>query len=157
MKAARKAETMSALSAVTNRATRSRATLSRVANNEMSSEVSSAVNNEAKAKSSASHAHRVSYVKVVAPSAHAVSAANAMNGAVSSARQWMPPSRILPWPTRQPWQRPWAARHRMPAKTPRAVNVVSAVAATTAALSHAVNHVKIARPSAMQPPDLQQV
>lgn len=157
MKAVRKAEAMSALTAVTNSATRSRATLSRVANNEMSSEVSSAVNNEARAKSSASHAPRVSHVKVAAPSAHAVSAANAMNGAVSSARQWMPPSRILPWPTRPPWQRPWAARHWMLAKMPRAVNVVNVVAATTAALSHAVNHVKIARPSVMQPPNQQQV
>ena len=136
MKVALRAEAMSALNAVTSRAARSSVTRSRVKSNVSGNAMSSAVNNEAKARSSASHAHRVNHVKVAAKSAHAVSAANAMSETVSSAHRWTPRSRILPWLTRPLWPRPWAARPPTLRQMPRAVNVVSAVAATTNVLHH---------------------
>lgn len=157
MKAVRKAEAMSALNAVTSRVARSSATWSRVMSNvpgsATSNAMSSAVNHaaRARARSSASHAHHVSRVKVVVLSAHAVSAANAMNEAMSSAHRWTPLSRTLLWPTRPPWLRPWAQRHQMLARMPRAVSVANVVVATTAVL----NRVKIARTSVMRPPSQQ--
>jgi hypothetical protein len=143
---------MSALNAVTSRAARISATWSRVmsnvSGNAMSNAASSAVNNAARVRSRASHAHRVSRGKVAVLSAHAVSAANETNEAMSSALRWTPLSRTLHWLTRPPWLRLWAQRHQMLARMPRAVSVANAVAAMTAVL----NHAKIVRTSVMRSP-----
>ena len=134
-KVALKAEVVNALSEITSLA----ATMAVALNNATRS---NAVNSEVRAKSSASNAHRASRVKVREQSAHAVSAANA---AASSAHRWMLLSKILHWPTRQPWLQPWAARQATRVQMPCAVNAVSAVGAMTVAM----NHDKIARVSVM--------
>ena len=110
----------------------------------MSNAANCAENHEAKAKSSASHAHRVSHVshvnpaKVAARSAHAVNVASA----ASHAHPWMPQSRTLPSPTRPQWLRLWAAQRQMQARKPRAVsgqNVATEAVATSAVMNHRAN------------------
>ena len=115
----------------------------------------SATSNAAKAKSSASHAHRGNRVKVAARSAHAVNAVS-VPSAASSASQWMLLSKTSRWPTRQLWQPPWAVEilaqtwvltwalvAQMRARTPRAVNAQTGAtvdAAMNAVTNHKANH-----------------
>ena len=126
------------------------------------------------AKSSASNARRVSRVKrvkVVAKSARAVSGVNAVTvpkeaatAALSSARKWTRPSKILHWLTKQRWQLPWAAQVVMAqetlAKTRHAASAVSAmnvvdvaiaVAATTAGTTQAAMGATISNAITMHP------
>lgn len=119
---------------------------SAVTSNAQNNAATCAVNNDLKARSSASHAHRVSRVnraKAAGQSAHAVSAANAASEAAISARQWTPPSKTLPWPTKPPWLRPWAAQLPTQAKKRHAVNakivVQGAVVEANAAMNHAAS------------------
>lgn len=134
----------------------------------LSRAVSSATINGLRAKSSASHAHRVSHVnpeKAAAKSVRAVNVVSAVNEAVSSAHRWMPPSKTLPWPTKQRWQQRWVVQPWKLAKKPHAANVVnvvvSAVAAMTAVVNHAMspvlNNAKRVKTSPMQRPPGQQL
>lgn len=122
------------------------AVTSNAASNAVNNVATCAVNNDLKARSSASHAHRVSRVnraKAAGQSAHAVSAANAASEAAISARQWTPPSKTLPWPTKPPWLQPWAAQLPTQAKKRHAANakivVQGAVVETNAAMNHAAS------------------
>ena len=125
------------------------AALSRAANNvqisAMSSAMISAVTSEMKARSRASHAHRVNLVNLAKAIVRNAHAANAVSATLSRAPQSMPLSKTSPWPTRLPWLRPWAVRRKTPTRKPRAVSVVnvvvSAVAATSAVMNRRANHV----------------
>lgn len=122
--------------------------LNNAQNNAQTNAMISAVNKEMKARSSANHARRVnraSHAKAVARSGPAVNAVSVLNAA-SSARQWMPLSKTLHWPTRPPWLRPWAAQLLTLARKHHAESaeneVANAVAATNAVMNHRANHVQ---------------
>ena len=90
-----------------------------------------------------------------------------MTAALSSARKWTRPSKILHWLTKQQWPLPWAAQVVMAqetlAKTHHAANVVSAmnvvnvvdvaiaVAATTAGTTQATMGATISNALTMHP------
>lgn len=152
-KVARMAGAVSAASAARNRAVNS------AANNDRSSAV--------RARSSVSHAHRVSHAnpeKADALNARGVNAASAPNAA-ASAPHAMPQSKTLPWPTRPQWQRRQAALRRAVSKTePTAAHVQRAVNAMADATTGAANarmramlHLQSSLPTPMQRRSQQQV